>query len=362
MTERLSKTGMYGHVAVWAAIFCGLYLISLQGYLLFHTAVELFSIAVAWDIFFIAWNSRRLLDNNYLLFLGISYLFVGSIDLLHTLAYKGMGVFPASRSDLASQLWIAGRFVQSVSLLIAPLFLGRRLRVNLVIAAFLLVSAALLASIFYWKVFPDTHLEGVGLTAFKIWSEYGICLILVVSAILLLKHRDQFEPDVLKLLIGSIGVTIASELAFTLYVDVYGLFNLIGHFLKVMSFYLVYRAIIQTGLISPTIWFSESSRKNKKPWQSAWRICKDTALGQTLCWRHLERFSSIANLLNPHALYSTSAKRRLERRPAMLRFWTETSQKMRCCFLTRADCLAQSIPRSPCQYEVSAPKRTVPEK
>jgi hypothetical protein len=34
-------------------------------------------------------------------------------------------------------------------------------------------------------------------------------------------------------------------------VDVYGLFNLIGHFLKVISFYLVYRAIIQTGLNKP---------------------------------------------------------------------------------------------------------------
>jgi PAS domain S-box-containing protein len=251
MTERPSKTGMYGHVAVWALIFCGLYLISLQGYLLFHTAVELFSIAVAWDIFFIAWNSRRLLANNYLLFLGISYLFVGGIDLLHTLAYKGMGVFPASKSDLASQLWIAGRFVQSVSLLVAPLFLERRLRVNLVIAAFSLVSAALLASIFYWKVFPDTLLEGVGLTSFKIWSEYGICLILVGAAILLFKYRDRFEPGVFKLLIASMGVTVASELAFTLYVDVYGLSNLIGHFLKVISFYLVYRAIIQTGLNKP---------------------------------------------------------------------------------------------------------------
>ncbi len=236
MSERPSKTGMYGHVAVWAAIFCGLYLMSLQGYVLFHTAVELFSIAVAWDIFFIAWNSRRLLANNYLLFLGISYLFVGGIDLLHTLAYKGMGIFSASRSDLASQLWIAGRFVQSASLLIAPLFLGRRLRANLVIAAFSLVSAALLASIFYWKVFPATHLEGVGLTTFKIWSEYGICLILVGAAILLFRQRDRFEPGVFRLLIASMGVTVASELAFTLYVDVYGLFNLIGHFLKVISY------------------------------------------------------------------------------------------------------------------------------
>ncbi len=94
MTNRQSYTGSYWHVALWALIFCGLYLMSLQGYLLFHAAVELFSIAVAWDIFLLAWNSRRLMANNYLLFLGISYLFVGGIDLLHTLAYKGMGCFP----------------------------------------------------------------------------------------------------------------------------------------------------------------------------------------------------------------------------------------------------------------------------
>ena len=50
---------------------------------------------------------------------------------------------------------------------------------------------------------------------------------------------------------ASIGVTIASELTFTLYVDVYGFSNLIGHYLKVISFYLVYRAIIQTGLNKP---------------------------------------------------------------------------------------------------------------
>ncbi len=251
MIERSTKTSIYGHISAWALIFCCLYLASLHSYLLFHTLVELFSIAVAWDIFFIAWNSRRLLANNYLLFLGISYLFVGCIDLAHTMAYKGMDIFPASRSDLASQLWIAGRFVQSVSLLVAPFFLERRLRPYLVFAAFSFVCAALFASIFYWKIFPDTYLEGVGLTGFKIWSEYGVCLILVAAALLLYKHKDRFDPGVLKLLIGSMSVTVASELVFTVYVDVYGFSNLIGHYLKVISFYLVYRAIIQTGLNKP---------------------------------------------------------------------------------------------------------------
>ncbi|MGO9572620.1 MAG: MASE3 domain-containing protein [Desulfomonilaceae bacterium] len=361
MTERPSKTGMYGHVAVWALIFCGLYLMSLQGYLLFHTAVELFSIAVAWDIFFIAWNSRRLLANNYLLFLGISYLFVGGIDLLHTLAYKGMEVFPASRSDLASQLWIAARSVQSVSLLIAPLFLGRRLRVNLVIAGFSLVAAALVTSIFYWKVFPDTHLEEVGLTTFKIWSEYGICLILVAAAMLLFRKRDEFDPHVLKLLIGSISVTVASELAFTLYVDVYGLSNLIGHFLKVISFYLVYRAIIQTGLNKPyDLVFRELKQGQEALATSMADLQKSSAetnalLAASRTLLEQREFAKSARSIFDickSAIGATSGYIAL-----LDRYCTENEV----LFLDSGG-LPCTVDPSLCPYEVSAPKRTGPEK
>lgn len=44
---------------------------------------------------------------------------------------------------------------------------------------------------------------------------------------------------------------ISSELAFTLYTDVYGLFNMLGHFLKIVAFYLLYKAIIEYGLRKP---------------------------------------------------------------------------------------------------------------
>ena len=43
-----------------------LYLTSLYSYLLFHVFVELFSIAVAWGIFMVVWNSRQFHDNGYL--------------------------------------------------------------------------------------------------------------------------------------------------------------------------------------------------------------------------------------------------------------------------------------------------------
>jgi hypothetical protein len=58
----------------------GLYLMSLYNYLLFHSIAELFSVFVAIGIFMLAWNSRPFLDNSYLLFLGIAYLFIGALD------------------------------------------------------------------------------------------------------------------------------------------------------------------------------------------------------------------------------------------------------------------------------------------
>lgn len=229
----------------------GLYLTSLYSYNLFHSLAELFSIAVAAGIFMIAWNSREFLDNNYLLFIGIAYLFIGGIDLLHTLSYKDMGVFHGYGSNLPTQLWVAGRYMQSISLLLALLFLGRTLRIRPVLAGFAIVTATLLLSIFYWHVFPVAFIEGSGLTPFKKISEYVISLILLGSIILLRKRRSFFDPNVLRLLIASMLVTIASELSFTLYTDPFGLSNLTGHFLKILAYFFIYKAIIETGLTKP---------------------------------------------------------------------------------------------------------------
>jgi signal transduction histidine kinase len=235
----------------WALILSGLYLTSLHSYLLFHSLAEIFSIVVACGIFMIAWNSRQFLENNYLLFIGIAYLFVGGLDLLHTLAYKGMGVFQGDSANLATQLWLAARYVESLSLLVAPLVLGRKLKSRFVGIGYFLVFFILVASIFYWRIFPDCFVEGVGLTPFKKWSEYIICFILAISVVLVVRKKKEFDKVVLHLLVASILLTIAAELAFTHYISVYGISNLFGHFLKILSFYLIYKAIIQTGLTKP---------------------------------------------------------------------------------------------------------------
>ncbi|SNB44907.1 MASE3 domain-containing protein [Geobacter sp. DSM 9736] len=222
-----------------------------DNYLLFHSLVEIFSVVIACGIFIIAWNSRRFMENHYFLFLGIGCLFVGALDLLHTLAYKNMGVFAANDPDLPTQLWLSARFVQAASFLLAPIFLTRKLLPHVAVAAFAGVTAILLASIFAWDIFPVCFTEGQGLTTFKRTSEYLIALSLLGGLILIRRKKGEFDPQVAQLLNLALAVLIASELAFTLYTDVFGISNKIGHFLKMAGFFLIYKALIEIGLTRP---------------------------------------------------------------------------------------------------------------
>jgi len=239
-------------------------LTSLYSYLFFHTLAELFSIVIAAAIFIIAWNSRDYIDNNYLLFIGIAYLFIGGIDFLHTLAYKGMNIFMGFDANLPTQLWIAGRYMEAATLIAAALLISRRINVYKELVVYLAIFSALVISIFS-GIFPDCFIEGQGLTAFKVVSEYIISLMLVMAVYLLLKRKDSFEPKIFNVIIISIFFTILSEIAFTFYVSVYGFSNLVGHLFKIISFALIYYALVESGIRRPyEIIFRNLSEKEKE--------------------------------------------------------------------------------------------------
>ncbi len=248
----ISKKPIYLPLLTGGLLLLGLYLTSLYSYLLFHSLAEIFSIVIAFSIFVLAWNCRNIIDNNYLIFLGIAYLFVGFIDIIHTLAYAGMGVFQGFGANLPTQLWIIGRYLESISLLLACFILNKKkIKFNLVLLGYIITVSLLFLSIFYWKIFPSCFIEGSGLTPFKKNSEYIISLILAASLFFLLRRKEKFDSKILQWLVISILLTIASELAFTFYISVYGLSNLIGHIFKIISFYFIYQAIVVTGLTKP---------------------------------------------------------------------------------------------------------------
>jgi signal transduction histidine kinase len=263
MMKRILAIG----VAVFILVL--LYISSLYNYLLFHTLAELFSIVISCCVFMVAWNSRRILDNQYLLFLGVAFLFVGVLDLAHTISYKGMGILHGYDSNTTTQLWIAARYVQAFSLLFAPLILRRRILPVFFFLGYAVIAAGLLISIFFWQNFPDCYLENAGgLTPFKINSEYIICVLLFIAGTIMVLKRKQFNPEVLRWILASIVTTVLAELAFTSYVSVYGPANLVGHYFKIISFYCIYKAIIEIGLAKPYDLLFRDLRLSKDRYQS----------------------------------------------------------------------------------------------
>ncbi len=220
-------------------------------YLFFHSFAELFSVIIAFTIFTIGWNSRQIIGGNYLMLLSIAYLGVGFIDTLHMLAYKGMGVFVPPGANLATQLWIIARGIESISLLVGFSLINKKLNLKYILIIYGVVIFSLVASVLFWKIFPECYNEQTGLTLFKKWSEYIICSIILASAFVIHKFKDKFHPHVYKSLLLSIIFTVLAELSFTLYMDVYGVLNWLGHIFKIISFYFVYIAFVQKSLRNP---------------------------------------------------------------------------------------------------------------
>ena len=257
-TEKVKESGWpkLSHSKSWmlmllVPVLLGmLFLLSQINFLLFHVFTELFSIGVMWAIFLLVWNTQNIIDNRSVLFMGIAFFFIGLVDTLHILSYKGMGVFPGNDPNLATQFWIVGRYLQSITFLIAPLLLKRQFKSSHVVQVFAGVTTLLIVAVFV-GIFPDCFLLESGLTAFKINSEYVIILILATAMWEFYSRREQFDPHILQLILLSLGTTILSELCFTFYVSVYGLSNLIGHALKIIAMLFLYKALIKIAIKDP---------------------------------------------------------------------------------------------------------------
>ena len=254
-----------------AVLFLIFYFSIQQSYMLFHTIIELFSIVVAFAVFIVAWNTQKMQDNNYLQYVGISYIFIGALDLLHTLTYKDMGIIPGpSHAFFANQFWVATRFLEAITLVAGFYFLkgNRKLKPDLIFLGYFLLSSLIALAILVWHIFPVCFIEGVGQTPFKIYGEYVIIITLLVAGYLLLKNRQKFSPEVYQLLLYSLVFTVLSEFCFTLYVSNDSTANALGHYAKLIAFFLIYKANVETGFVAPTGLIFKNLKDNEETYRT----------------------------------------------------------------------------------------------
>lgn len=169
------------------------------------------------------------------------------IDFLHTLAYKGMGVFIGFSANQPTQLWVLGRILETIGLSSIAL---KRINKGFLLTALLLLNSLGIYLIFQGS-FPDCFIDGKGLTSFKILSEYIIILILIPVIALVYRSKEldlvsYREPIMLALIL-----TMLAEASFTLYTDVYGFFNMLGHLLRFISYLVILLGVVIISIRRP---------------------------------------------------------------------------------------------------------------
>ncbi|MFT7005382.1 MAG: diguanylate cyclase (GGDEF)-like protein/PAS domain S-box-containing protein [Sulfurimonas sp.] len=236
------------------------YVFDMQGvkhYLLIHNILEIFSVVIASLIFAVGWtaHSDKLPAN--VIFLSILFFTIAILDISHLLSYPGMPDFitPGS-TEKAINFWLAGRSLAAFGLFIFSILSLNPMKSSYnryLLFFFMLTLTVFIHWIFllHEEILPHTFIPGYGLTNFKIYTEYIIIGLNLITLLILWKRIKQPQAYHVSALFTAISVMAMSEFFFTLYTDITDVYNLAGHIYKVISYIFIYKVIFVTTVRQP---------------------------------------------------------------------------------------------------------------
>lgn len=243
----------------------GLVYLGNMNYLLFHSIIEDAGILLGCIIIMIFISFKNFnSDQNSFELLGIAYIFITFFGFLHSIFFKGSYFFSMESSNLAIQLYIIKQYIESATLFLLVYYYKKTINIKLCISFYIVVSSFMLLLVFYWSIFPICFIEGYGATLFLKISLLVISLILIMTTLLLLKKRKRFHNDTFTYLLYAIVFTIFMQTLYMVEKDVDGVLSLIGHILRAVSIYMMYKATVQVKIISPLIKLQDNAQKSEK--------------------------------------------------------------------------------------------------
>ncbi len=229
----------------------------IAGYLPLHTFLETIAIVIASLIFAVGWTSSKREVSATVVLLSCLFLGVALLDFSHVLSFKGMPDFVTpSDPEKAINFWLTARLLAASGLLAAAVIPWRLkypalFRPVLLTGTLLLTLAVYMVLLFYPEYLPRTFINKVGLTAFKVYAEYFLIALNLLTALLFLLRMRKPQSYHAAALFGTACVMAMSEFYFTLYADVTDIFNLLGHVYKVIAYLFLYRALFVETVDNP---------------------------------------------------------------------------------------------------------------
>ena len=239
-------------LVIGAALLAGLATSSLYSTTLFHLLTGMAVAVSAFVILAVTVSARRLVATDaYPEFLGIALGFTAVLYLMRGLTFARLGAGAPSAGNLTSQLSLAAQYLSSASLLWAPLLIGRRSRSTLAVALYAVLTALLVATIFWWHLFPVCRLADGSLTAFKRLSELGCGLALLGAIGLTVRRRAALDPVTRRLMMAALCCATASAFVLALQSQFASPVDVLGHLLFVAAVFFICVAVTWGGLTQP---------------------------------------------------------------------------------------------------------------
>jgi diguanylate cyclase (GGDEF)-like protein/PAS domain S-box-containing protein len=227
-----------------------LYLLSRSDYLLFHLGIESAILIVGILIFTISIVSRNFDQSSFVVTLGPGIFVVSVISFIHMATFKGMNIIDGLDANLPTQLWIVLNYILAASIFLAILFGDKKVKfsLNLIVFSCLGLLGTILCFV---GIFPDCFIEGSGLTPFKKASEYIFILVYFICILLIYRKRTKIDAVIYKSMLSFLILLIIGEFMFTLYSDVYGIQNFLGHCFRLVAFFNIYLFVVIESIQKP---------------------------------------------------------------------------------------------------------------
>jgi diguanylate cyclase (GGDEF)-like protein len=226
--------------------------LSPETFLPLHSILTSLFAVVAFAIFFIGWYSYHRAGEAREAFhavLGIAFLVVGSLDLLHAWTFVGMPAFFSLNSpNRTESFWFLARACECLGLIGAHFVQRRGLKPRY---PFLALGGAVL--IIAWSVLAmfssPISISGRGPTPLGLLLE--AFLVLGFSLAFILIFRSDWEEEAKSFILASILFSGYAELCFLSHQNLTDVLSLIGFLYKGLAYLLLFRALVVSGIMAP---------------------------------------------------------------------------------------------------------------
>lgn len=222
--------------------------VSREWYQALKNLLGVYFVVVGFSIFFIGWYSYHREAEGFHITLGITFLAVGGLDLLHFLTSSGMPDFLGpNTSDKTSWFWLCARLIEAIGIYAALALQKWTPKSKHPFQAFLF-ALLLILGVTLLAINPPM-LQGNG------FLRWGLLVsIFLVNVLNLLVYVRKFKEDG-----GEIKLFILTALLFGIYAEVClashldkaTVMGLVGLLYKGLSYMLLFRALVVSGIVTP---------------------------------------------------------------------------------------------------------------